>query len=137
MFANYDDLNSNLVDIKESVNDKIPKVRGRSGLAVTKNQWTTILSFDLDPGSYKIEWSLSINAAASSGAAIFGTRIQAPTAKKYNLKEHMSNQDNAISDFYVADLSDRTTIKIDFYHNFDGLSSVSVAQACVTPIEWF
>ena len=130
-------MNSNLVDIKESVNDKIPKVRGRSGVAVTKNQWTTVLSFDLDPGSYKIEWSLSINAVAASGAPIFGTRIQAPTAKKYNLKEHMSKQDTAISEFYVADLSERMTIKIDFYHNFDGLSSVSIVQACVTPIEWF
>ena len=132
-------LNSNLTDVEESVaglNGKMMTVKKWGGTNIDPLQWTNIMSFELEPGNYKIEWTVRIGAVQSSNA-IWGTRIRWGSELEQEVRNHISNQDGSMSHFKIVELSSKSTVYIDFYHNIAGQYPwVSLKQACITPVQW-
>lgn len=106
------------------------------GTNIDPMQWTNIMSFELEPGNYKIEWTVRIGAVQSS-SAIWGTRIRWGSELEQEVRNHISNQDSSMSHFKIVELPSKSTVYIDFYHNIAGQYPwVSLKQACVTPVQW-
>lgn len=107
------------------------------GTNIDPFQWTNIMSFELDPGNYKIEWTVRTGKITTSGAPIWGTRIRWASDLEQVLKNYLSDQEDSISHFIIVELPSKSTVYIDFYHNVQGQYPwVSLKQACITPVQW-
>lgn len=106
---------------------------GTSG-NIPSNVWNSIISFQLEPGTYLVMWQCKMDAIKNDGDIIFGTRLRFGENEYPELRKYLSNQDNSISAFSWVEVIDKTTVYIEFYQNTGYEAYVSFRRAFIFPI---
>ena len=101
---------------------------------IATNVWTNIINFQLPAGKYLVMWQCKIDALTNNGDIIWGTRIRFGENEYPELRKYVSDQDNSMSTFSWVDISDTTTLNIEFYQNTGYEAYVSFRRAFILPI---
>lgn len=101
---------------------------------IATNVWTNIINFQLPAGKYLVMWQCKIDALSNNGDIIWGTRIRFGENDYPELRKYVSDQDNSMSTFSWVDISDTTTLNIEFYQNTGYEAYVSFRRAFILPI---
>lgn len=106
---------------------------GTSG-NIPSNVWNSIISFQLQAGTYLVMWQCKMDAIKNDGDIIFGSRLRFGVNAYPELRKYLSNQDNSISSFSWVEATDETTVYIEFYQNTGYEAYVSFRRAFIFPI---
>lgn len=123
-------MNSNLIGL----NGKLIRFGERTAGNIATNVWTNIINFQLPAGKYLVMWQCKIDALANNGDIIWGTRIRFGENDYPELRKYVSDQDNSMSTFSWVDISDTTTLNIEFYQNTGYTAYVSFRRVFVFPL---
>ena len=119
----YSRLNGKQIMLKTGTSGNIPS-----------NVWNSIISFQLQAGTYLVMWQCKMDAIKNDGDIIFGSRLRFGVNDYPELRKYLSNQDNSISAFSWVEVADETTVYIEFYQNTGYEAYVSFRKAFIFPI---